>query len=141
MQIKAIVPEVVRFLFIVLFLYTAFTKLADYERFVVQLGQSPLLAPYANGLAWLVPAVEIGVSILLITARYQLLGLFASFGLMVLFTAYIIAILNFSESIPCSCGGVLGTLGWKEHLVFNVGFVGLGVLGILFKTEGLMRKH
>jgi hypothetical protein len=51
-----------------------------------------------------------------------------------MFTAYIITILNFSEYIPCSCGGILQNMTWKTHLVFNIGLVLLSIAGILIET-------
>jgi hypothetical protein len=54
---------------------------------------------------------------------------------MVMFTAYIVAILNFSNYVPCSCGGVLEKLGWREHLIFNSAFVVLGLIGIVLQAE------
>lgn len=60
-----------------------------------------------------------------------MIGLFAAFSIMVMFTAYIYIILNYSSFIPCSCGGILEKLGWKEHLFFNLIFIMLAAAGIL----------
>jgi Methylamine utilisation protein MauE len=60
----------------------------------------------------------------------RLEGLCAAFGLMILFTFYIAAIMTFSKELPCACGGVLSMLHWKGHLVFNIVFVGLAAMGI-----------
>lgn len=130
--------EIICFLFIVLFFYAAITKLINYEAFVGQLGKSPLLARYAYWIAWVIPTVEIIITILLALPRWRRFGLYASFGLMTLFSVYIIAILSYSTELPCSCGGVLNTLDWQEHLVFNVLFVLLSVFGIKFieKVQG-----
>lgn len=136
------ITEVIAALFIVLLVYAALSKLLDYEKFVVQIGQSPLLTHYAGFMAWFIPAVEMLIAVLLAWARLRLAGLYAAFALMVMFTAYIIVILNFSEHIPCSCGGVLEKLGWKEHLVFNIVFVLLALTGIvlLSKTDSKNNK-
>jgi hypothetical protein len=32
---------------------------------------------------------------------------------------YIYLILEYSEFVPCSCGGILENMGWKSHLIFN----------------------
>ncbi len=121
--------------FILLLVYAALTKLLDYQKFVVQIGQSPLLTNYASFIAWLIPAVEILIAVLLAWPRFRLVGLYGAFILMVMFTAYIAAILSFSEDIPCSCGGVLEQLGWKEHLVFNVVFILLALAGIVLTSQ------
>jgi uncharacterized membrane protein YphA (DoxX/SURF4 family) len=124
--------DIVSALFVVLFVYAAATKLLDYDKFRVQIGQSPLLTAFAGIVAWLVPATEIMVAMMLSLPRFRLPGLYASFGLMVMFTAYIIAITRFSDYVPCSCGGVLEKLSWNDHLLFNLVFVALGAAAILF---------
>lgn len=133
---KDLVVEIISFLFILLFIYAAVSKLLDYEQFRVQIGQSPMLSAFAEWIAWAVPSVEILISLMLMVPRLRLFALFAAFSLMIMFTTYIFLILNFSDYIPCSCGGVLEELGWTEHLVFNLGFIILSLLGIFFyKSE------
>jgi methylamine utilization protein MauE len=67
--------------------------------------------------------------------KTRLLGLYASFSLMTMFTAYIIAILRFSEFIPCSCGGVLSHMSWIQHLWFNVAFIFFALTGIILQSK------
>jgi hypothetical protein len=123
--------EIISLLFVFLFVYAAVSKLIDFQKFEVQLGKSPLLTDYAGWVAWIIPVVEIGISLMLATSHWRLTGLYASFSLMVMFTGYIVVITRFSENVPCSCGGVLQNMTWNQHLVFNVGFVVLGLTGIL----------
>ena len=128
---KNMIIEIICSLFIILFLYAALTKLLDYEKFRIQIGQSPLLTVFAGWIAWMVPVAEILISIMLVLARFRLIGLYAAFSLMVMFTTYIICILTLSLYIPCSCGGVLEKLGWTEHLIFNIAFIILAAVAIL----------
>ena len=131
MKKRTIALESICFLFILLFTYAAAAKLLDYQKFVVQIGKSPLLTGYAGILAWAVPAIELIIVAILIT-KYRLIGLYASFATMVIFSAYIVAILQLKKAdIPCSCGGILDSLGWTEHLIFNVVFVILALVGII----------
>ncbi|MDN5217360.1 hypothetical protein QQ020_35125 [Fulvivirgaceae bacterium BMA12] len=132
---KIIALEIICFLFILLFTYAAAIKLLDRELFTVQMGLSPLLTDFAEILAWAVPLTELLIAAMLAMARSRLAGLYASFGLMVMFTVYIIIILQSSEEIPCACGGILESMGWTEHLIFNIGFVILGLGGILLHTR------
>ncbi|WP_268225207.1 MauE/DoxX family redox-associated membrane protein [Sinomicrobium oceani] len=137
-----IVVEVICFLFVVLFAYTGLVKLLGHERFVIVIFDSPLLTDFAGLLAWAVPIVELMVAVMLVIGRLRLLGLYASFSLMVIFTGYIIAILNFSEKIPCACGGVLEKMSWTQHLFFNIGLTLLALVGIvLYKSLKEQRKH
>lgn len=124
-------------LFVLLFVYASVSKLVDYETFENQLGQSPLLSAFAGWVAPGVIMIELFIALLLIFERTRLIALFGFYSMMVLFTTYIIIILNFTDFIPCSCGGVLEQLGWTEHLVFNVGFMGLGVLCVFIQNSRL----
>jgi uncharacterized membrane protein YphA (DoxX/SURF4 family) len=130
-----LVAETIAFLFILLFMYAAIAKLMDYEKFRAQLGQSPLLTAFAPWVAWGVPGIEIVISAMLAIPRFRLVAFYAAFGLMVMFTAYIVVILQFSDYIPCSCGGVLQDLSWTQHLVFNIVFVLLGLAGIFLYSK------
>ena len=142
---KKILLEIICMLFVLLFVYAAVSKLLVFDEFKIQLGQSPVLTAYADWVAWTVPFIEIVFSLMLVIPKFRLLGLYASFTLMVMFTAYIIIILNFSDHVPCSCGGVLEQLGWTEHLIFNMAYVALAVIGILLmgdqKTYSAPKKY
>ncbi|SDX33842.1 MauE/DoxX family redox-associated membrane protein [Aequorivita viscosa] len=131
---------VVAYLYVLLFVYAAVSKVLDFETFTLQLAQSPLLSAYAGIISWLVPGVEILISIFLMIPRYRRVALYASFFLMVMFTTYIVIILNFSDFIPCSCGGVLEKLGWTEHLIFNIVFIVLAALAILFTKPRFTKR-
>lgn len=122
--------DVIVFLFMFLFIYAAVSKLVEYDLFRAQLGKSPLLTRYAGIFSWVVPGVELIVAGMLFIPRYQLAGLYGSFILMLGFTGYIAFILTFSPYVPCSCGGILGGMGWTEHLVFNGAFTMLAIAGI-----------
>ena len=126
---QSIIVNSICLLYVVLFVYAAVSKLLDFENFQVQLGQSPLLSAYASYIAWMVPTVEIIIVLLLISSKFKYEGLIFAYSLMVMFTTYIIIILNFSPFVPCSCGGVLSKLGWTEHLIFNIAFVIIGSTG------------
>ncbi len=130
MNIRSVIVELICFLFIGLFMYAALSKLLDNEKFTVQILQSPLLAPFAFWITWMIPGVEILCSIFLMIYRLRLIALYAALTLMVTFYSLHSGYFIFSDKIPCSCGGILESLGWREHLVFNVTFVLLSVLAI-----------
>ncbi len=135
---KELFIEFVSAAFAVLFIYAAATKLLDYDKFRLQIGQSPVLTGFAGIVVWLVPAIEVVIALMLTFQRFRLLGLYASFTLMVMFTAYIVVITRFSDYIPCSCGGVLENLSWNEHLVFNVVFVVLAAISIMIYPKDIL---
>lgn len=128
---KIILLEFICMLFILLFVYAAMSKLISFDEFKTQIAQSPVLTSYAIWFAWGVPSIEILVSLMLAMPRFRLPALYAAFTLMVMFTTYIFIILNFSDFIPCSCGGVLEKLSWTEHLIFNIIFIILALIGVM----------
>jgi len=127
--------KAVSYFFIVLFIYASVSKLLDFENFQVQIAQSPLLSSYAGFISHLVIIVELIIVLLLSIPRIKKIGLYASMALMVAFTIYIYLILNFSDFVPCSCGGILEKLGWTEHLVFNMVCVVLTLIGIILQEN------
>lgn len=137
---KRTIVDVICYLFVLLFLYAATSKLVEYDKFQLQISKSPIITDYAQILVWMVPSLEIIISIMLLIERTRMAGLFAALGLMCLFTAYIYAILNYSDSIPCSCGGVLQKMTWDQHLIFNAAFVLFGIVGIILHTKVTDKK-
>ena len=120
-NIKSIILDIICLLFVLLFVYAAVSKFLDFENFQAQLGQSPLLSAYTGFISYSLLVVEFTIALLLVIPKTRFLGLMASFTLMIMFTAYIIVILNYSSFVPCSCGGILEQMDWKEHLAFNIG--------------------
>ncbi|RRJ90762.1 MauE/DoxX family redox-associated membrane protein [Flavobacterium macacae] len=115
------------------FVYAAASKLLDFEMFQVQLRQSPLLSSFAGWVSWAVPVSEFAIAGSLLFPRTRFWALFASFGLMVMFSAYIYIMLHYSSFVPCSCGGILEDLSWNEHLVFNLALVVLAAAAVFLE--------
>lgn len=130
-KIQNLFLEFICFLYILLFVYAAVSKLLDFENFQVQLGQSPLLSPFANFVSIAVIFIELIIAVLLCIPQLRYIALWGAVALMSMFTTYIVIILNFSSFVPCSCGGILEKLGWTEHLIFNAVFILFGITAIL----------
>jgi len=128
--IKHYVLLIASTLYVILFVYAAFSKFLDFDQFKIQLGQSPIITAYADWVAWGVPLTELIIAGLLVFPKMMLPAFYSSFSLMTMFTTYIFLILNFSDYIPCSCGGVLEKLNWTEHLIFNIVFIIIAGIGI-----------
>jgi hypothetical protein len=132
--IKTRSAEFISYFFVLLFCYASFSKILDFENFQLQIAQSPILSAYAGLVSYGVLVTEFLAAGLLLYPRWRTFGLFASLALMAMFTTYIFLILNYSDFIPCSCGGILEKLGWREHLLFNTCCILLAILAI-FMTE------
>src|SRR5688572_14598696 len=132
---RSTVVEIISSLLVLLLVYTAFSKLLDYNTFKLQLSKSPFITEFATIIAWALPSIEFLVAIALVFNRTRLLGLYASLFLMTMFAAYIYAMLNFSYYIPCSCGGVLTKMTWGQHLWFNLFFITISIIGILVQNK------
>lgn len=115
--------DLISLIFILLFVYAAISKLLDFDNFKIQLGQSPILSPFAGWVSFFIPLLELIIALLLMFKRSQFVGLLSSFILMFLFSVYIYIMLNYSTFVPCSCGGILEKMTWKQHLLFNIIFV------------------
>ncbi|MHA7831273.1 MAG: MauE/DoxX family redox-associated membrane protein [Flagellimonas sp.] len=130
---RTIVPTA-SLLLVLLFVYTGTGKLLDLDTFGWRLSQMPYLSAYADLLQWGVPFSELIITGLLLFPRFRIPGLYASFALLGLFTIYIIIVLASHHPTPCSCGGIISTLGWREHIVFNGAFM-LMALGAILQSR------
>jgi len=128
---KILVLNLICFLLVLLFVYTATSKLMDMERFGRELRNQPFPKAWAAWMIWLLPIAELLIAGLLFFDRTRLKGLMGSFLLMSLFAGYTALVLSgVFHKVPCSCGGVIRQLSWPQHLVFNLFFVLISLIGI-----------
>ncbi len=127
---RSVTIECISGLIAILFVYAGISKLLDYSTFRLQLMQSPFISGYAAIIGLLIPVIEILTTLMLSFSRFRLIALYASLFLLTTFTAYLTAMLQFSYYIPCSCGGVLASLSWNEHIVLNIFFIVLTLTAI-----------
>lgn len=132
---RSIIVEIISALLILLFVYTATSKLLEIEKFQATLSKSPLIGPNAVFVSWLLPITELVVAFLLFIPKSKSYGLYASAGLMTVFTVYLGYMLASASKLPCSCGGVLKNMTWTQHLLFNIFFTLLSVWGILLQNR------
>ncbi|MBV9960761.1 MAG: hypothetical protein JO072_00820 [Parafilimonas sp.] len=118
-----------------LFTYAAFSKLQDVQMFKAQLLKFPLIGYAAVFLSWAIPVAEIITALLLFIPQFQYAGFIVSTILLTAFTLFLIVMVSFEKSLPCSCGGVIAKLTWREHIVFSLFFLILSLLGIYLKRK------
>jgi putative oxidoreductase len=106
---------------VLLFAYTAVSKVLDYELFVFQmkLAPLPLMRTIAPVLGWFMPVLELGLCAGLMIRRFHLIALYSIVCLLLIFEAYIGGMLLSGQHLPCTCGGIISKMNWKEHLLFN----------------------
>ena len=124
------------FMLILLWVYTATSKLADLSDFRGQLANQSFGTSTAAFLFWFIPISELLAAFLLLFTKTRFAGLIVSFILMSLFTGYIaLVILGFYQRVPCSCGGVLKSLGWHAHFWFNLFFLAISGWGTFLERR------
>ena len=132
---KTTAIDIISSVLLLLFLYTAISKIADNANFKNVLSQSPFLKPLAGAIAWALPATEIIIAVLLFIPAARMKGLYACFFLLLMFTIYLIYMVLMTPHLPCNCGGALKNLSWRQHIFFNLFFVLLSLAGILLNRK------
>ena len=127
---KTIVPDIISALFILLFVYTSITKLIEHESFRAVLSQSPLIGINATILSWVLPILELFTATLLFIPSLRKWGFISSLILMLLFTGYITYMILFARDLPCSCGGIISRMTWRQHLIFNIFFTAIAAIAL-----------
>ncbi|MCY1515165.1 hypothetical protein D9M68_497410 [compost metagenome] len=122
-------------LLILLWVYTAASKLADLHEFKRQMGNQVFSKAIARFLIVFIPVSEITAALLLLFTKTRYAGFMLSVFLLFLFTSYIgLVLAGYYARVPCSCGGVLKALGWQAHFVFNLCFLALASLALCLET-------
>jgi len=134
---RKLIVDVCVYSLVFLFVYTATSKLSRVYIFQVQLERFPWIKHMATVLMWAVPVAELAAAGLLLIRRTRRIGLYLSLALMVIFTLYLALMLGTEKHLPCSCGGVISSMSWGQHLVFNLFFTGVAVLGLVYSPPKL----
>ncbi|WP_460585485.1 MauE/DoxX family redox-associated membrane protein [Hymenobacter arcticus] len=115
-----------------IFLYTALDKIRSYDTFIADMQKSVLIPAQLVPLtAGTVIASELLIAGLLLHKKTRKMAFLLAALLMLLFTGYILLMLNFSPYLPCSCGGFIQALSWPQHLAFNSLLLVSCVIGFL----------
>ena len=124
---------------IILWIYTGGSKLLDFPMFAHQLEMQNLPQWLTDGLKSTIPAAEIITALLLCSGSTLRYGLMISTLMILVFTIYTIMVLiGFFPKAPCSCGGIISTLSWKDHLTFNLFFLAINLTAlsiVIFKER------
>ncbi|MES2875456.1 MAG: MauE/DoxX family redox-associated membrane protein [Bacteroidota bacterium] len=133
--------EIISGLLAAMFFYASFSKLSNYEKAERDMKNQIFPQPIAELLTWLIPLIEILVVLLLLFPQTRKTALWASLALLIVFTAYIALIMTgIFGRIPCSCGGILQHMSYGTHLLFNLFFICISLLGIAIGNYWIYQK-
>ena len=120
----------IRFICMALFLYTAYAKIIDHDRFLNGLTRVHLISGFAVFISFAVPVIEIIVALLLLIPQTAKLGLYSFTAIMLSFTIYIISAMIWEKHLPCHCGGAIEKLSWGQHIWFNLTFIVITIIAL-----------
>lgn len=130
-----------RGLIVLLFVYAGVSKLLDLTSFRTALNNQPFPNQFTPYLMIIVPTSELLVALVLVVNKKGNLGFYISALMMLVFTLYTAAIyFNAFSYIPCSCGGVLQTLSWTQHLLLNLFFLMICIFGCVIERVRLAKE-
>lgn len=129
---KELVMFIVILLIVMMWLYASSSKYFDFAGFKRDMHKQPFPTWLSDILIFTLPPIEITTALIVTWQKTRRIGLVVTEVLMAAFTLYIIAIiLNFFPRVPCSCGGIIKSFTWEEHLIFNLFFVAIGIVGLM----------
>jgi cytochrome bd-type quinol oxidase subunit 2 len=133
---KELILDTIVTLLIMMFLYASFSKYFDFGQFKRAMYNQPFPGWFSTLLIIVLPPIEIVIAMLLYREQSRLKGFQASACIMSLFTLYIIAILSHVfPNVPCSCGGIIRLLTWPRHLIFNMFFLTITIIGLRLQPK------
>ncbi|WP_184497096.1 MauE/DoxX family redox-associated membrane protein [Algoriphagus iocasae] len=134
-----IMDKIASTLLILLWTYTGLDKLIQFEASRKAFLNQPMPNELEEVLAYVIPVSELLLALLLLFSITRWWGYLGSILLLTVFTTYVGLIwVGAFPRVPCNCAGILESLGWAEHFVLNLGFIGVAVWGLRslkFKVE------
>lgn len=133
---REVIITIITSLVILLFMYTAISKLLDYNKFVFQMRLTPIpfMWQVAPVLGIVLPILELALTTLIFFDRTRLIGFWTSLVLMILFEGYIfwMKLVEYQTGVklPCTCGGIISKMSWTTHFIFNAVFIVLMIIAI-----------
>ena len=116
---------------ILLWTYTGLDKLIRFEESRKAFHNQTFPGELAEVLAYVIPITELLIALLLLFSITRWWGYLGSILLLSVFTTYVGLIwVGAFPRVPCNCAGILESLGWAEHFVLNLGFIGVTVWGL-----------
>jgi len=125
-----------------LFVYTAYAKIIDHDRFLKGLTRVHIITGFAVIISFLVPLVEIIIALLLLIPRTAKAGFYCFTTIMTVFTIYIISAMIWEKKLPCHCGGAIEKLSWSQHIWFNLAYISIAIFALwLIKLNTSFKKQ
>ncbi|OCA77124.1 hypothetical protein BBI01_01280 [Chryseobacterium artocarpi] len=131
MRTKNIISEIVVFILILTWVYTFASKVFDFETFERQIRGAYLLSSGGNLLPYILQLVHAGIILMLLNKNWRRLGLITSMVVLVLYTGYLVYVLKFAPSIPCSCIALFNWINWNDQLYFNFIILAINIIGLV----------
>jgi hypothetical protein len=141
MKINNTLIETICFLLVIIFAYAAFSKLLDLEQLRTTIRETPFLMLFTAWLPFVIIGSELAIATLLLSAKYRLTALYASFILLFMFTCYIYLIRAFMKMVPCSCGGLIQKLSWSQHIILNLSLMAVTLAAIVLQSKHSRQKY
>jgi len=130
------IVQLISHLLLLLWVYASLSKLIEFNRSKREILNQPLAPWLEEILVWAVPLIELLTAMFLLFKRTRIAGILLSALLLFTFSIYIIVIkLNYFGFIPCSCGGILRSLNWTQHLLFNSFFLILSLVALVIDLK------
>lgn len=131
MRTKNLIAETIIFLLLLMWAYTFVSKVLDFDTFRRQINGAYLLSYLGSPLPYILQLLHLSLVILLLKKSWRKLGLITSLSVLLLYTGYLIYILKFAPSIPCSCISLFRGLNWNNQLWINLAVLTLNIIGLI----------
>jgi hypothetical protein len=119
-----------------LFLFASVSKWLAFRTFINDIDNQPFPNSFTPWIVYLLPPLEVLITLALMFERTRTAGLYGSLILMSAFSLYTAAVLlHFFKYVPCSCGGIIKNLSWPAHLFLNLFFVAISIAGIILRKN------
>lgn len=141
MKTHKIIPELICLILILNFFYDGVYKLAYLSNYAFWLLHAPLLKPLAGVLKWLVPIMEIGLSVALLVPSYRITALYILIGVLLIFVLWVMSACLFTNRIFWPYHALWHKPTWMQMMLTSIGLCWISLIAIFLLKKGLSLRR
>jgi len=120
----------------ILWIYVGMDKFFNWEEHYRAFLNQPLPQNWSTRLATILPTLELLLGGFLLFPRFRWFGFLGSVLLLAAFSTYVgLVWIGVFPEVPCSCAGIFRQLLWGGHVIVNLIFLLLSLIGLYLSSN------
>lgn len=141
MKTKNLIVEIICLILVLNFFYEGVYKIAYFSNYGFWLYHAPLLRPVAGILTYVIPTIEIGLSLALLTPSYRVATLYSIIGVLIVFVLWVMSVCLFTHRLFWPYHALWQKTTWMQKMLISMGLCWLAFVAVVISKGGFSLKR